>query len=117
MRVIWLICGFAFLAVGAVGIFLPLLPTVPFMLLAAFCFSRSSERLHNWLLAHAHFGPPILAWRQSGAITRPVKWVASISMLASLALSLVLGFPPLVIGIQTAALAAAALFIWTRPDN
>ena len=59
MRVIWLIAGSISLGLGLLGVFLPLLPTVPFVLLAAFCFARSSERLHDWMLEHPKFGPAI----------------------------------------------------------
>src|SRR3546814_11599305 len=55
--------GWASLGLGAIGAFLPLLPTVPFVILAAFCFARSSPRLEKWLLTHPHFGHHIVAWR------------------------------------------------------
>ncbi len=64
------------LGLGTAGVFLPLLPTVPFVLLAAFCFARSSPRLEHWLLRHEHFGPHIHAWRESRAISRSGKRAA-----------------------------------------
>ena len=68
MRYLWLSFGFIALALGMAGAVLPLLPTTPFILLAAFCFARSSRRFHNWLLNHRTFGPMIENWRQEGAI-------------------------------------------------
>ncbi|NHX28258.1 DUF454 domain-containing protein [Escherichia coli] len=99
------------------GIFVPLLPTVPFMLLAAFCFARSSERLHNWLLMHPRFGHHIVDWQERGAITRRVKWIATVSILATFAISLALGLRPLVLGIQAVTLGCVLLFIWSRPEG
>ena len=55
-RVAWSTAGAVSLALGVLGIFLPLLPHTPFVLLAAFCFSRGSERVEAWLLAHPRFG-------------------------------------------------------------
>ena len=68
MRFIYLCLGLFSVLLAGVGIALPLLPTVPFLLLAAFFFARSSERLHNWLLSHATFGPMISDWNEHGAI-------------------------------------------------
>ncbi|WP_332812685.1 YbaN family protein [Sphingomonas sp.] len=71
--------GMMSLGLGTAGVFLPLLPTVPFVLLAAFCFARSSPRIELWLLRHKHFGPHIHAWRESRAISRSGKraaWIA-----------------------------------------
>ncbi|NUB45353.1 YbaN family protein [Fertoebacter nigrum] len=116
MRLFWAFCGFAALALGLVGIFLPLLPTVPFLLLAAFCFARSSERMHLWLTTHPVLGPPIRDWQASGAISLRAKRLATASMAVVLVLSIVLGVRPLILSIQAVVLACAALFIWTRPS-
>lgn len=112
----WAILGLVALAIGAVGIVVPLLPTVPFLLLAALCFARSSARLHHWLLAHPIFGPPIETWRARGAIPRRAKILASLSVAAALALSCAMGFGWKLIATQTIALVGAMIFIWTRPD-
>ena len=117
MRVLWLIAGSISLGLGLLGVFLPLLPTVPFVLLAAFCFARSSERLHDWMLEHPKFGPAIADWRDRGAISARGKWAATISIVASLILAAVLGFPTKALTIQTIALAGVTLFIWTRPNG
>ena len=67
------VAGGASLALGVAGIFLPVLPTTPFILLAAWCFSRSSERLHTWLISHVHLGPIIHAWQVEKAIPRRTR--------------------------------------------
>jgi len=64
-RFLLMVAGWFFIALGVLGIFLPLLPTTVFILLAAYCFSRSSEHFHNWMLEHKHFGE-ILRTYQSG---------------------------------------------------
>lgn len=115
MRLIWLISGIASLGLGIIGAFLPLLPTVPLILLAAFCFSKSSERLHDWMLNHKAFGPWINDWRSHGSISKRVKYYATLSILAAFAIPLLLGLKPLIIVIQAAVLSAVLVFIWTRP--
>lgn len=81
----WFVAGWAFVAVGAVGLFLPVLPTTPFLLLAAWAFSRSSRRFHEWLLDHRLFGPPVRRWQRERVIPARVKAFAIASMLASFA--------------------------------
>ncbi|MGB7270864.1 MAG: YbaN family protein [Albidovulum sp.] len=117
MRWLWATAGIVALALGAMGMFLPLLPTVPFLLAAGFFFGKSSPRLHRWLLQHPVFGPPIHDWNQRGAISRRAKLLASLSIAAALGLSLALGFSGRVIAIQTLALFGVSIFIWTRPNS
>ena len=116
MQLLWLIAGCLALVLGVIGIVTPLLPTVPFLLLAALSFSKSSERLHNWLLTHPKLGPPIAAWSERRAISTRAKRLSAASMLASVILSLALGVPTNAGLLQVAAILAATLFIWTRPD-
>jgi len=73
-------CGLLALALATAGIFLPLLPTTPFLLLAAACFFRSSERLYNWLIAHKHFGRMIRQYREHHAISRRAR-LATLALL------------------------------------
>ncbi|WP_439833948.1 YbaN family protein [Aeromonas caviae] len=80
--------GWLAFATGIVGIVLPLLPTTPFMLLAAALFARSSPRFHCWLLAHPWFGPPILDWQQYRGIRRHARRRAIIFILISFSVSL-----------------------------
>jgi uncharacterized protein len=75
-RVLWGGAGLTALLTGLVGIFVPLLPTTPFVLLAAFCFSRSSRRCEHWLLSHPRFGPVIRDWRTSRSIPLRAKQFA-----------------------------------------
>ena len=117
MRIVWIIGGVLATGLGLIGIVLPIMPTVPFMLVAAFCFGRSSPRLHAYMLDHPVYGPHIRDWNESGAIRRNAKWLATASMLGSLALSSLLGLPPRLIAIQAAVIAAALVFIWTRPSR
>ncbi|MGL5031719.1 MAG: YbaN family protein [Aeromonas sp.] len=79
----WLACG-----MGIVGIVLPLLPTTPFMLLAAALFARSSPRFHRWLLTHPWFGPSISDWQHHRGIRPQARRRAIISILLTFSLSL-----------------------------
>lgn len=116
LRPIWFATGLAALGLGIAGAFLPLLPTTPFLLLAAFAFARSSPRLYNWLVNHRHFGPMITNWRVHGAISRRAKIAAVCTMAAAVLLSWLTGFSVFIIGLQIAVMAGVALFILTRPD-
>ena len=83
-RALWLAGGGVFLLTGIVGIFLPLLPTTPFVLLAAWCFSRGSVRWEAWLLAHPRFGPMVADWRARRAIPmRAKQWPAGLRMVVA----------------------------------
>lgn len=82
-RLLWGTAGAAALLTGIVGAFLPVLPTTPFVLLAAFCFSRSSSRAEAWMLAHPRFGPMVRNWRQHRAVPLRAKQVAWVMMAIS----------------------------------
>ncbi len=112
----WIVAGFVALGLGIVGIPLPILPTTPLVLLAAFCFSKGSPRLHDWLRAHPRFGPMIDDWRSHGAIQPRAKRAALLMMAAAFALSLWLALPLWVLAVQALCLIGAGLFVWTRPD-
>jgi len=71
---IYIAAGFGCVALGVIGIPTPLLPTTPFLLLAAFCFARGSERWHGWLMTHPTLSPYILAFRDKRGLTRAQKW-------------------------------------------
>jgi uncharacterized membrane protein YbaN (DUF454 family) len=114
-RFTWLVIGLLALALGALGIALPLLPTTPLILVAAFAFAQSSEKLHQWLLDHNVFGPLIDNWRRHGAISQRAKIASVLCMAAVLAISVAMALPLMVIVAQLVVLGAAALFILSRP--
>ena len=117
MRLLWLAAGWLFFALGLVGAVLPLMPTVVFMLLAAFCFARGSDRVHDWLLAHPRFGPPIRDWHMHRAIGRDAKRYAMVAIGLSFVLSLMLNVGWTVLVAQAVALGGVSVFILTRPDR
>lgn len=81
----WLSLAYVFLALAILGVFLPGLPTTPFVLLAAWAAARGSRRLHAWLLAHRVFGPMIIDWHEQGAVSRKAKrWAVGTMALCSL---------------------------------
>ncbi|MEN8180421.1 MAG: YbaN family protein [Pseudomonadota bacterium] len=95
-KTFYIIAGWLSLLTGLIGILLPLLPTTPFMLLAAFCFSRSSVRLHRWLCNHPWFGPPIRQWQENHTVSRNTKTKALFLILISFTLTLTLTPLPLI---------------------
>ena len=115
-RWLWLSLGFLATGFGIAGVVLPLVPTTPFLLLAAFAFARSSPRFHYWLINHRHFGPVILDWQRNGSIARRYKVAALLAMAATLALTWLAGVAAWAIALQVVVLAAVATFILTRPD-
>ncbi len=117
MRLIWVTLGLLSLGLGIIGIAVPLLPTVPFVLLAAFCFARSSEHLHNWILTHPRFGQVIEDWNQNGAISPRIKRISTLSILAVFGISLVMGLRPVILIVQAITLGCVTVFIWTRPNG
>lgn len=78
LRWVLFIVGWLCVVLGAIGVVLPVLPTTPFLLLAAACFDRSSPRFHRWLLSTKLFGPLIENWQQERLIEKRSKWVALI---------------------------------------
>lgn len=114
MRYFWLGAGWISLTLGIAGVALPLLPTTPFLLLAAFCFGKSSPRFHDWLVNHPNFGPGIQNWQERRAISPKAKVAAMIALLAALAVSAAAGVNHTLLIIQIAVIAAVAVFILTR---
>lgn len=111
-RTSYLILGWISLSFGVIGVFLPLMPTTVFMLIAAWAFSRSSERWHKWLLAHRRFGPLIRAWNEHHAMPRRAKRIALLTLAASYAFTAtVFGPLSLAAGIGGVCVAAVALYI------
>ncbi len=115
VRIGYLLLGFASLLLGLIGMFLPLLPTVPFVILAAFAFARSSPRLEKRLLDHAHFGPHIRRWRERGAISRKGKRAALIAFAGSAALGLAVSPLPWSL-VPIVAAVIGGTWVWTRPE-
>jgi len=117
MRGVFLVLGLGFVALGFIGIFLPVLPTTPFLILAAACFARSSERLEGWLLNHRHFGPLLRDWRARGAIPRKAKWMALGGMALGFALFWFGGHPGWPLTVAVGLLMLGGLFyVFSRPS-
>ena len=94
LRALWLCAGVAALLAGVIGIFLPLLPTTPFILLGAFCFSRGCARCDAWLLAHPRLGPLVRDWRSERAVPLRAKQLAWVMMAIGCAAAWPLLLPP-----------------------
>ncbi|ENY71603.1 hypothetical protein G114_12328 [Aeromonas diversa CDC 2478-85] len=90
MKTLLMLLGWLSLITGVIGIVLPLLPTTPFVLLAAALFARSSPRFHAWLLDHRYFGPLILDWQQHRGIRRSARRRANVFIVMTFSLSLIL---------------------------
>ena len=117
IRWLWIAFGGLCVALAFAGVALPLLPTTPFLLLAAFAFAKSSPRLHSWLINHKRFGPMIGNWNQHGAISRPTKIVSLSFMAVMPPLSWVANAPLWIVVTQVGVLGLSGLFIVTRPSG
>lgn len=110
--------GWLFMVIAVVAIVVPLVPTTPFLILAAACFSKSSDKFHAWLLNHKYFGPPVADWDKNKVIRTKFKVIATL-MVASSAIFVYpresiplfgkLGF--------TACVTLAMLYVWTRKSR
>lgn len=116
-RVIWIAVGCLSLAVGAVGVVLPLLPTAPLVILAAFAFGKGSPRLQAALESSRLFGPIIADWRLRGAIAPRYKALAITMMITALTASILAAVSPFVIAVQMICLTLAGTYILTRPNG
>lgn len=116
LRTLGLVMGWVMLALAAAGTVLPLLPTTPFLLAAAWCFCRTSPRMALWLMKNPLFGPALQTWRNERAIAPRTKLVAIVSMAAGYLLTISLSAPPPAVAAGLALLLlAVAAFILGRP--
>ena len=90
---VWTLIGILFVILGAIGAVLPLLPTTPFILVAAWCFAKSSPRLHRWLLESNLFGPILRNWETNRCVPLRAKIVAVVMMVGVGGSSLVFAVP------------------------
>lgn len=99
---LWITLGLLFLLLGGIGVVLPLLPTTPFVLLAAACFAKSSPRMHGWLLQNEIFGPILRDWERSKCISPRVKTLALFMMVVVGGISILFFVPvgwPRIVGL------------------
>jgi uncharacterized protein len=117
MRFLMLALAVVSLALGALGLFLPLLPTVPFLLLATWAAARSSPRLQQALLNHPRLGPPIKDWQNGGVIPRRAKVMATLAMTASAVMMVFVISNGWVCAVAIGLMAAMLVWIWFRPEQ
>jgi uncharacterized membrane protein YbaN (DUF454 family) len=118
IRILYAVLGWIFVAIGVIGIVTPLLPSTPFLLLAAGCFAKSSQRFHHWLLTHPTLSQPIIDWQRNGVIRRPAKILATILILLNAVFPLfIIDSIPLPVKIMVIVVMFCVLtFLWTRPS-
>ncbi len=115
MRIVYVTLGHLSIAAGVLGLFLPLLPTTPFVLLAAACYSRGSERLDRWIHAHPRFGPLLTEWRRHGVIRPRVKVITTLLVAASLSYPILTRPWPVKVTVTAIGVAVLA-FVLSRPS-
>ncbi|RJP32224.1 MAG: DUF454 domain-containing protein [Candidatus Omnitrophota bacterium] len=117
-RWLWIGAGAISLILAIIGIILPLLPTTPLVILAAYCFSKSSPHLHQWLQTNHYFGSLLRDWEQYGIIRTKSKITATIAMVGLFCLSFYLTAIKTSVKILLSLLAFfILLYIWSRPAN
>lgn len=115
-RAIWIGAGALSLAVGVIGIVLPLLPTTPFVLLAAFCMSRGCVRCERWMLDHPRFGPMVRDWRERRAVPLRAKQFAWL-MMAIASIWAWFAMPVALRWVPAAFCTAVAVWLWRLPTR
>lgn len=117
MRRLWVAGGWASLGCGIAGAVLPLVPTTPFVLLAAFCFARGSRRLHDWLMDHRWFGPPLQRWGHDRTISRRTKW--TVTAMYGLAIPIAVFVAPFwwLKGMLSIGVLGALALLWSWPSE
>lgn len=117
-QILFLLLGCLMLVLAVIGALLPLMPTTIFLILAAWCFGRSSPRLESWMLNHRNFGPILRNWRASGAIPRKAKVMACGGMSIGYVVFIVSAQPQVWLAVMVAAaLVATATWIVLRPET
>jgi uncharacterized membrane protein YbaN (DUF454 family) len=117
----WLLLGLAglFVLLGVIGLFVPVMPTVPFLVVAAWAASRSSPRLHHWLMNHPRFGRQLNDWYDHGVVPRKAKWITTV-MMAGSSISMLILAPQkwlLYVVALIAAMVVVLLWLWRRPEH
>lgn len=115
-RWVLLAVGCVCVPLGIVGLILPVMPGTVFLILAAWCFARSSPRFETWLLTHPRLGPPVVAWRDKGSIAPRVKLIAAASMALSFGLVWISGAPPIALVSTAVSLICVLAYLLTRPS-
>ena len=116
-RLLWTAFGWVALALGVIGVLVPVMPTTPFILVAAFAFGKGSPAMRRRLERSRLFGPAIRDWEEKGAIPPRYKAIACGLMACSLVGAVLLGLPAGVIAVQALAMGGAALYVLTRPSG
>ncbi|WP_445114899.1 YbaN family protein [Acinetobacter sp. WZC-1] len=117
VRGVYIVLSCLSLSVGVIGIFVPGLPTVEFILLAAFFASRGSERLYLWFYRHGIFGPMIRDWKEYRRISRKAKYMAAVSMSIA-ALIMLWKIPhPWFVGMAIAGMVCGWLWMWRQNEH
>lgn len=114
--IFWRTLALVSVVLGLVGVILPGLPSVPFLLVAAWAGGKGWPHLEVWLLNHPRHGPGIRRWRDHRAVPRRVKWLATITMLSSTALLALSSVPFHAKWGVPAFMALVAIWLWTRPE-
>lgn len=113
-RLVAIIAG----GLAVLGTVLPVLPTVPFVLVAAWAAGKGWPSFERWLLDHAYFGPPIRRWRESGAVPRRAKWISTLMMASSaIGMQFFSNIPLWTrVGVPVV-MACVAVWLWSRPES
>jgi uncharacterized membrane protein YbaN (DUF454 family) len=115
--ILWRLGALAALLIGLVGVAVPVLPTVPFLIVAAWASGKGWPALEERLLEHETYGPHIRRWRERGAVPRRAKMIASAMMLGSALALQFTSAPPWLRISAPLAMAAVAIWLWRRPEE
>ena len=115
-RKLALVLAYFFLALAFIGVFLPGIPTVPFLLLTAWFAARGSEKLHRWLYSHPHFGQLLIDWEQNRAVSRKAKVLAVLMMAASWILMYFRVGPGILLAVISVVFTLVSIFLISRPE-